>query len=244
MFQLPDDSILKSYKPDVMTRVHASNGDLVKEYSIEYRIFIPIEDIPLSIKNAFLSAEDKNFYKHYGIDPFGIIRAAIKNTANIFTNRRPEGASTITQQVAKNFLLSDELSISRKIKEALLAIKIENSLSKDRILELYLNQIYLGAGTYGVAAASNRYFKKSLKELNLAEAAYLAALPKAPSRYDPTRNYEKALARRNWVLSRMQINDFISNNTYEQLINLPIKTFINENKNIFASDYYLSLIHI
>lgn len=242
MFQLPDDSILKSYKPDVMTRVHASNGDLVKEYSMEYRIFIPIEDIPLSIKNAFLSAEDKNFYKHYGIDPIGIIRAAIKNTTNIFTNRRPEGASTITQQVAKNFLLSDELSISRKIKEALLAIKIENSLSKDRILELYLNQIYLGAGTYGVAAASNRYFKKSLKELNLVEAAYLAALPKAPSRYDPNKNYEKALARRNWVLSRMQINGFISNNTYEQLINLPIKTFINEKKNIFASDYYLEEI--
>ena len=195
--QLPDDSMLKNYKPDVMTRIHASNGELVKEYSKEYRIFVPIDNIPENLKNAFISAEDKNFYNHYGIDPVGILRAFLKNTYYIFSNKRPEGASTITQQVAKNFLLSNELSISRKVKEALLAIKIDATLSKSRILELYLNQIYLGSGTYGVAAASNRYFNKSLEELDLSEVSFLAALPKAPSRYNPKRNYEKSFSRRN-----------------------------------------------
>ena len=130
-FQLPDDSMLQKYKPNVMTRIHASNGDLVKEFSREYRIFIPINDIPEDVKNAFISAEDKNFYRHFGVDPSGILRAFIKNVSNIFTDKRPEGASTITQQVAKNFLLSDELSITRKIKEGLLALKIERTLSKD-----------------------------------------------------------------------------------------------------------------
>ncbi len=240
--QLPDDTILKNYKPNVMTRVHASNGNLVKEYSREYRIFIPISEIPKNVKNAFISAEDKNFYYHYGIDPVGIIRAAYKNIININSNKRPEGASTITQQVAKNFLLSDELSLSRKIKEAFLAIKIENNLTKDRILELYLNEIYLGAGTYGVAAASNRYFKKSLKELNIDEISFLAALPKAPSRYNPLKNYEKALDRRNWVLSRMYYNKYISQKEYRYFINKPIITYLNEKKNIFASDYYLEEI--
>ena len=143
-FQLPDDSNLKSYKPDVMTRIHDSNGQLVKEFSREYRIFVPIENIPVSLKNAFISAEDKNFYNHIGIDPTGIIRALMRNTYYFFSDKRPEGASTITQQVAKNFLLNDELSLSRKVKEALLAIKIDATLSKSRILELYLNQIYLG----------------------------------------------------------------------------------------------------
>ena len=156
-----------------MTRIHTSNGDLVKEFAREYRIFIPVNDIPSKIKFAFLSSEDKNFYSHRGVDLLGILRAVIKNSMNIFTNKRPEGASTITQQVAKNFLLSDELSISRKIKEGLLALKIERTLSKDRILELYLNQIYLGAGTYGIAAASNRYFKKSLNDLTTDEIAFL-----------------------------------------------------------------------
>ena len=173
--QLPDDTNLKNYKPDVMTRIHDSNGQLVKEFSREYRIFIPIEYIPDSLKNAFISAEDKNFYNHIGIDPTGIIRAIIRNTYYFFSDKRPEGASTITQQVAKNFLLNDELSLNRKVKEALLAIKIDATLSKSRILELYLNQIYLGYGTYGVAAASNRYFKKSLEELDLAEVSFLAA---------------------------------------------------------------------
>ena len=150
-----------------MSRIHASNGDLVKEFSKEYRIFIPIKDIPDDLKNAFISAEDKNFYHHFGVDPLGIIRASVKNISNFFSDKRPEGASTITQQVAKNFLLSDELSLNRKIKEGLLALKIDQTLPKERILELYLNQIYLGSGTYGIAAASNRYFKKSLSELNI-----------------------------------------------------------------------------
>ena len=239
---LPDYSRLKDYKPNVMTRVHASNGHLVKEYSREYRIFIPIDDIPSNVKEAFLSAEDKNFYKHYGIDPLGILRASLYNIKNLLVNRRPQGASTITQQVAKNFLLSDELSLSRKIKEALLAFKIEQALSKDRILELYLNQIYLGAGTYGIAAASNRYFEKELSKLSIDEIAYLAALPKAPSRYHPIRNYELALDRRNWVLKKMFANKYISEEELKRYSNKPIKTFLHKEKNIFSSDYYLEVI--
>ena len=240
--QLPDDSMLKNYKPEVMTRIHASNGELVKEYSKEYRIFVPIDNIPENLKNAFISAEDKNFYNHYGIDPAGILRAFIKNTYYIFSNRRPEGASTITQQVAKNFLLSNELSISRKVKEALLAIKIDATLSKSRILELYLNQIYLGSGTYGVAAASNRYFNKSLEELDLSEVSFLAALPKAPSRYNPNRNYEKSFSRRNWVLKRMYINNYITKNDYDVFVKNPINIASNKNKPIYSSDYYLEEI--
>ena len=239
---LPDYSSLKDYKPDVMTRVHASNGHLVKEYSKEYRIFIPIDDIPKDIKEAFISAEDKNFYSHYGIDPLGILRASLHNIKNLVVNKRPQGASTITQQVAKNFLLSDELSLSRKIKEALLAFKIEQALSKDRILELYLNQIYLGAGTYGIAAASNRYFEKELSNLTIPEVAYLAALPKAPSRYHPIRNYQLALDRRNWVLKKMYANEFITVEELESYSNEPIKTLLHKKKNIFSSDYYLEVI--
>ncbi len=240
--KLPDYSSLEDYKPNVMTRVHASNGHLVKEYSREYRIFIPIDDIPINIKEAFMSAEDKNFYSHFGVDVIGILRASLYNIQNFFEGKRPQGASTITQQVAKNFLLSDELSISRKIKEALLAIKIEQILSKDRILELYLNQIYLGAGTYGVAAASNRYFEKELSKLTIPEIAYLAALPKAPSRYNPIKNYQLALDRRDWVLRRMLENDYISNDDLKKYTNEPISTFLFKDKNIFSSDYYLELI--
>ena len=199
---LPDYNQLKSYKPSIMTRVHSSSGELVKEYSNEYRVFIPIDAVPNIIKSAFISAEDKNFYNHIGVDMLGISRAFINNLKNIFSNKRPQGASTITQQVAKNFLLTDELSLSRKIKEAILAIKIETTFSKDRILELYLNQIYLGSGTYGIAAASNRYFNKPLQKITVEEAAFLAALPKAPSNYHPIKNYDAAIARRNWVLNR------------------------------------------
>ena len=241
-FQLPDDSNLKSYKPDVMTRIHDSNGQLVKEFSREYRIFVPIENIPVSLKNAFISAEDKNFYNHIGIDPAGILRAIIRNSYYFFSDKRPEGASTITQQVAKNFLLNDELTLSRKVKEALLAIKIDATLSKSRILELYLNQIYLGYGTYGVAAASNRYFKKSLEELDLSEVSFLAALPKAPSRYNPKKNYKKSFNRRNWVLKRMYINKYITEEEYKTSIKKTIQIASNEKKPIFSSDYYLEEI--
>jgi len=242
LFQLPDESILKEYKPNVMTRVHASNGDLVKEYAREYRIFIPIDDIPEDLKNAFISAEDKNFYNHYGIDPLGILRALVKNFSNILSNKRPEGASTITQQVAKNFLLNDELSISRKIKEALLALRIERTLSKDRILELYLNQIYLGSGTYGIAAASNKYFKKSLNELKIPEIAFLAGLPKAPSRYNPNKNYKLALDRRNWVLDRMFVNKYINNTELKQYQETKIITYLNNKRKFLSNDYYLEEI--
>ncbi len=240
--QLPDDSSLQNYKPNVMTRIHASNGNLVKEFSREYRIFIPVKDIPSNLINAFISAEDKNFYTHFGVDPLGIFRAFIKNSINIFSDKRPEGASTITQQVAKNFLLSDELSINRKIKEGLLALKIEQTLSKDRIIELYLNQIYLGSGTYGIAAASNRYFKKSLSELTIPEMAFLAALPKAPSRYNPDKNYDLAFDRRNWVLDRMYANAFIDKYELRSYKKTPINTNLKKSNRVFANDYYLEEI--
>ena len=235
---LPDYNQLKNYKPSIMTRVHNSSGELVKEYSNEYRVFIPIDAVPAIVKSAFVSAEDKNFYTHIGVDPLGITRAFINNLKNINSNKRPQGASTITQQVAKNFLLTDELSLTRKIKEAILAIKIETAFSKDKILELYLNQIYLGSGTYGVASASNRYFKKSLQEITIEEAAYLAALPKAPSNYHPVRNYKDATIRRNWVLGRMYSNNYISEDDWKASIVKELKTSIDKPNKKYSSDYY------
>ena len=206
---LPDYKKLESYKPPISSRVYASNGDLVAEYALEKRLFIPFDVIPKPIINAFLSAEDKNFFDHPGIDPQGIIRAVINNFKNITNNKRLEGASTITQQVAKNFLLTNEVSIKRKVKEAILAFRIEKAYSKEKILELYLNQIYLGEGTYGIAAASLEYFDKSVKELNYSEAALLAALPKAPSKYNPFKYYDEAKLRRNLVLQNLNQNNFI-----------------------------------
>jgi penicillin-binding protein 1A len=213
---LPDYKKLATYEPPVSSRVYANNGDLIAEYAIEKRLFIPYDAIPAPIINAFLSAEDKNFFDHPGIDPRGIIRAVINNFKNIINDKRLEGASTITQQVAKNFLLTNEVSLKRKIKEAILAFRIEKAYSKERILELYLNQIYLGSGTYGIAAASLEYFDKSVKELNYSEAALLAALPKAPSKYNPFRFYEEAKLRRNLVLKNLNENNFIDNNELEK----------------------------
>jgi penicillin-binding protein 1A len=204
--ELPDHSQLADYEPPVMTRIHAADGTLIAEYARERRLFVPVEAIPQVVKDAFLSAEDKTFYQHPGIDLPGIAGAALRNLQNLGKDRRPVGASTITQQVAKNFLLTNEVSLARKIKEAILAFRIERALGKDRILELYLNEIYLGAGAYGVAAAALNYFDKSLDELTLPEAAYLAALPKAPNNYHPTRHPDAALGRRNWVLAQMQEN--------------------------------------
>ena len=212
---LPDYKKLETYEPPVSSRVYANNGDLISEYAIEKRLFIPYDAIPKTIINAFLSAEDKNFFDHPGIDPQGIIRAVINNFKNIINEKRLEGASTLTQQVAKNFLLTNEVSLKRKIKEAILAFRIEKAYSKERILELYLNQIYLGSGAYGIAAASLEYFDKSVKELNYSEAALLAALPKAPSRYNPFRFYEVAKLRRNLVLQNLYENNFINNNQLE-----------------------------
>ncbi len=201
--ELPDYSQLQDYEPAVMTRVHASDGSLLAEYAKERRLYIPIQAVPKLVINAFIAAEDKNFYEHGGIDFQGISRAAAVYIQQYGSGRRPQGASTITQQVAKNFLLNNEVSFARKIKEALLAMKIERTFSKEKILELYLNEIYLGVGAYGVAAASLLYFDKSVHELTLAEAAYLAALPNGPNNYHPFRRREDAIARRNYVIDRM-----------------------------------------
>jgi len=206
---LPDYSQLQDYEPPVMTRVHAADGSLVAEYARERRLYIPIQAVPKLVINAFLAAEDKNFYDHGGLDFVGIARAAVSYVENYGTGRRPQGASTITQQVAKNFLLSNELSLARKLKEALLALKIERTYSKDKILELYLNEIYLGLGAYGIASASLTYFDKSVNELSVPEAAYLAALPKAPNNYHPFRQRERAIERRNWVIDQMAQAGFI-----------------------------------
>ncbi|MDP6708501.1 MAG: penicillin-binding protein 1A [Alphaproteobacteria bacterium] len=200
---LPDYRQLAEYKPKVMSRVHGADGRLIVEFAKERRLFVPISAIPKHVIQAFLSAEDKTFYRHFGLDPAGIARAMLVNVKNLGSGRRPKGASTITQQVAKNFLLTNEVSYERKIKEAILAVRMEHAFEKDRILELYLNEIFLGRRSYGVAAAALNYFDKSLDELTLSEAAYLAALPKAPNNYHPFRQPEAALARRNWVLNRM-----------------------------------------
>src|SRR5438034_3309478 len=206
---LPDYSQLQDYEPPVMTRVHASDGALLGEYSKERRLYLPIQAVPKLVINAFLAAEDKNFYEHGGIDFTGMARAAVVYAQNFGSNRRPQGASTITQQVAKNFLLTNEVSFTRKIKEALLAMRIERAYSKDRILELYLNEIYLGLGAYGIAAASLVYFDKSVNELTAAEASYLAALPKAPAQLHPVRNRDRAVERRNYVIDRLLENGWI-----------------------------------
>ncbi len=207
---LPDYSQLKDYKPPVVSRLYAGDGRLMEEYAEEKRIFIPIEEIPPVVKYAFIAAEDKNFYSHEGLDYIAILRAMLKNIQKLGSGQRPEGASTITQQVAKNFLLTNEVSYKRKIREAILAFRMERALTKDRLLELYLNEIFLGGGAYGVAAAAQRYFDKALDELEIHEAAYLAALPKAPNNYHPARNHDRALERRNWVISRLEEDGYIT----------------------------------
>jgi penicillin-binding protein 1A len=207
---LPDHKQLAAYDPSIVTRLHAGDGRLIAEYAIEKRVFVPLSAIPKLVVQAFLSAEDKNFYEHFGVDPMSLVSALWKNVTNLGGDKKLVGASTITQQVTKNFLLSNEVSFSRKIKEAILAVRIEESYSKERILELYLNQIYLGLGSYGVAAAALDYFNKSLDELTVAEAAFLAALPKAPNNYHPVRFHDAAVARRNWVIDQMAQNGAIS----------------------------------
>ena len=207
---LPDYKKLSNYQPPISSRVYSEDRKLIAEYALEKRLFIPYESIPEKVINSFLSAEDKNFFNHPGIDAKGILRAVINNIKNIAQNKRLEGASTITQQVAKNFLLTNEVSMKRKIKEAILAFRIERAYTKERILELYLNQIYLGQGTYGIAAASLEYFDKSIKNLNYSESALLAALPKAPSKYNPYRYPEVAKFRRNLVIQNLADNNFIS----------------------------------
>ena len=237
--KIPDYKFLKSYKPPVSSKMYSGNGDLVADFSKEKRIFIPYSTMPRKVINAFLSAEDKNFFSHPGVDAKGVVRATINNIKNIMTSKRLEGASTITQQVAKNFLLSNEVSIKRKIKEAILAFRIERALTKERILELYLNQIYLGSGAYGIAAASLEYFDKSIKELDYAEAALLAALPKAPSKYNPYKNLELAKFRRDLVLQNLYQNGFLNIEKYNRFKNQKIK--LKKNKRIYLEDsqYYI-----
>ena len=236
---IPDYKFLKNYKPPVSSKVYAGDGNLVADFSKEKRIFVPYRSIPTNVINAFLSAEDKNFFSHPGVDAKGVLRATINNFKNIMTSKRLEGASTITQQVAKNFLLTNEVSLNRKLKEAILAFRIERALTKERILELYLNQIYLGSGAYGVAAASLEYFDKSIKDLDYAEAALLAALPKAPSKYNPYRNNELAKFRRNLVLKNLLENDFITPEIYASLKEKDID--LKKTKKIYLEDaqYYI-----
>ena len=236
---LPDYKFLKGYKPPVSSKVYSGEGELVNDFSTEKRIFVPYEAIPIKVINAFLSAEDKNFFSHPGVDAKGVLRAIVNNISNIVASRRLEGASTITQQVAKNFLLTNEVSINRKLKEAILAFRIERALSKERILELYLNQIYLGEGTYGVASASLEYFDKPINELKYIEAALLAALPKAPSRYNPYKNIDLAKFRRNLVLQNLFENNFIDRDDYKRFINEEI--LLKKRKKIYLEDarYYV-----
>jgi len=237
--KLPDYKFLKMYKPAVSSKLYSGGGELVSDFSSEKRIFVPHDSIPKIVINSFLSAEDKNFFYHPGVDAKGIVRATINNISNIIYSKRLEGASTITQQVAKNFLLTNEVSINRKIKEAILAFRIERALSKERILELYLNQIYLGEGSYGIASASLEYFDKPISKLNYAEASLLAALPKAPSKYNPFKNADLAKHRRNLVIKNLLENSYINEEKYSELINSEIKLRKRKKKYLEDARYYV-----
>ena len=236
---LPDYRQLADYQPPTVTRVHAGDGRLLAEFAHEKRVFVPVDAIPKRVIQAFLAAEDKNFYSHPGIDPLSIVRAVVTNLDRLVDDRRPVGASTITQQVAKNFLLSNEVTIERKIKEALLAFRIEQAFTKDQILELYLNQIYLGVGSYGVAAAALNYFDKSLDSLSTGEAAFLAGLPKAPSWYHPERRPEAAKARRDWVIGRMLDVGFIDRAEAEQAIAEPLVMRRRAPTEVVSAEYFV-----
>ncbi len=235
--ELPSYENIVKYKPNLSSRIYSSDGLLLKSYYTEERIFIPENRIPENIKFAFLSSEDKNFYKHFGIDIIAIIRAFSTNLLNTYSNKRVVGASTITQQVVKNLLLSNEVSYSRKIKEIILAIRIENILNKNSILELYLNDIYLGYGSYGIGTASLNYFNKSIYDLELHEIAFLAALPKAPNNYNPSTQYSKAIDRRNWVIDRMYENGFIKKEDL-QYKEKPLEVYQRKDVKFSDADYF------
>jgi penicillin-binding protein 1A len=232
---LPDYEVLSKYEPPVTTRVHASDGALMGEFARERRLYLPIQAVPDRVKAAFLSAEDKNFYKHPGIDVMGLFRAAINN---IQTGAK-QGASTITQQVAKNFLLTKDQTYERKIKEAILAFRIEQAYPKDRILELYLNEIFFGLNAYGVAGAALTYFDKSVNELTVSEAAYLAALPKGPSNYHPFRHTQNAIDRRNWVIQQMVDNGYVTREEGDKAKAEPLGVKPRRNGTyLFAGEYF------
>jgi len=235
---LPDYSYLKDYQPPILSRIYADDGRMMATIAAEQRIFVPITVIPKRVIDAFLAAEDKDFYTHGGVDFSGIARAVFDNIKNVARGHRPQGASTITQQVAKNMLLTNELSFSRKIKEAILATRIEKALTKDRILEIYLNEIFLGNRSYGVAAAALNYFNKSLDELTVAEAAYLAALPKAPNNYDPTRDHDAAVSRRNFVIGRMLEDGRITRDEADRALAEPLAMRARDEAETASADYF------
>jgi len=235
---LPDYTQLADYEPPVMTRIHAGDGRLLAEYAVEKRIFVPIKAIPKPVIDTFLAAEDKKFYSHPGIDPMSVLRAIVVNIKNIGSSRRKVGASTITQQVAKNFLLTNEVSYTRKIKEAILSLRIERAFTKDRILELYLNEIYLGYGSYGVAAAAMNYFNKPLDALEFEEMAYLASLPKAPNNYHPVKRYKAAMTRRNWTIGRMQTEGVITSIEAKEAIAKPLVVLKRDETEYVTADYF------
>lgn len=236
---LPDYEVLAKYEPPVMTRVHASDGSLMSEFARERRLYLPIQAVPNRVKAAFISAEDKTFYEHHGLDFGGLARAVVTNVKNMGSGRRPVGASTITQQVAKNFLLSSNQTYDRKIKEAILAMRIEQAYSKDHILELYLNEIFFGLGSYGIAAAALSYFDKSVGELSIAETAYLAALPKGPNNYHPYRHPDRAIERRNWVIDRMFENGYITSAEADEAKSEPLGVKPRTATHyLFASEYF------
>jgi penicillin-binding protein 1A len=230
---LPSHEELASYQPKIISRIYSGEGNIIDEFASERRLFAASEEIPYLVKAAFISAEDKNFYSHVGYDPAGI--AAALRDAVVSRGKNVRGASTITQQVMKNFLLDGSRSVERKIKELILATRLETTLKKEEILELYLNEIFLGQNSYGVAAAAQTYFNKSLKNLLPEEVAYLAILPKAPSRYHPVRQRERAISRRNFVLKEMNENGFLSNNDYEIARKKVLKTVQNQDFLSFRS---------
>jgi len=236
---LPNYAVLEKYEPPVMTRFHAADGGLMAEFATNRRLYLPIQSVPDLVREAFISAEDKNFFSHFGLDPEGLARALVNNAKNIGSGRRPEGASTITQQVAKNFLLTSDATLQRKVKEAILSLRIEKAYSKEHILELYLNEIYLGRGAYGIAAAALTYFNKSVGELALHEVAYLAALPKGPGNYDPFKFTDRALDRRNWVIGRMVENGYVTEEEAQIAKQKPLDIRLRgRDSYIFAADYF------
>lgn len=239
---LPDPGKLSKYEPPIVTRLYAQDGRLLAEYAKEHRLYVPLEAVPRRLIDAFLSAEDKNFYQHSGIDFMSLVRAALTNLNNISENKALVGGSTITQQVVKNFLLSNEKSIERKVKEAILSFRISRIYSKDRILELYLNEIYLGLRSYGVGAAAMNYFNKSLDELTIAESAYLAALPKGPSNYHPLRHYDRAKERRDWVLERMREDGRITQEEADIAMASPITVHDRAKSEVAHADFFAEAV--
>lgn len=241
--ELPDYKQLEDYNPPIVTRFYAADGKLLEEYAKEHRLFVPIQAIPKQLQQAFIAAEDKNFYEHPGIDFLSIFRATIQNLVNLGNGKKSlVGGSTITQQVVKNFLLTNEKTFSRKIKEAILSFRITNTFPKDKILELYLNQIYLGSRAYGVASAALTYFNKSINELNIEESALLAALPKAPSALSSIKNNEKILQRRNWVISRMENEGYIDHATALKAIKKPIILRKKDPEQVTKADYFAEAV--